>query len=381
MNRNYKVIGITGTVGKTSTCLILHKYFLELQENVISFTTSGIYYNKQIVQKEITSTILLDKHKVLEILEKYPSKYIIYELTAESGSAHIYDKDVFDVMGLTNFKLGVVQSFKSDEDYLAAKLNLFNVTESKYKVINKNSTLFFDKVNYVSISYGNYDSDIYTEEYKLRENLLLSVKLNIFKDYIDTNLIGKLNIENIECVASCLKCLNVLDEETFRKTLSDIIIPGRLEYLYLKGRHIIIDSGYNGIECLYPIISKLDKTKVISVVCTYNFDTEEKINELIKTYRSRKGLFFSYYSRLVIFTKYGRYQGNEDNSLDQLTNLIDNYEVIENRVDAIRYACKHSEENDIILLIGKGDEIVGTNRNTGEQVRDRDIINIFLGGN
>jgi len=382
MNRNYKVIGITGTVGKTSTCLMLHKYFLELNENVISFTTSGIYYNKQIVQQEITSTILLDKKKVLEILNKYPAKYIVYELTAEGGYVHAYDKDIFDVMGLTNFKLGVVQSFKSDEEYLNGKLNLFNITKSKHKVLNKNSTMFFDKVEDKEsiLSYGNFDSDIYTEEFKLRDGLLLSVKLNIFKDFIDTNLIGKLNIENIECVASCLKALNILDEETFRKALSNIVIPGRLEYLYVNKRHVIIDSGYNGVECLWPILKNLDRNRVISVVCTYNFDKEKEITELIKTYRSRKGLIFKFYSRLVIFTKYGRYTGNEEEALDQMTSLIEGYEIIENRIEAIKYAVKHSQENDIILLIGKGDEIVAVNNNTKEEYRDRDIINTFLGG-
>ena len=372
MYTDYISIGITGTVGKTSTCLLLHSYLLNKHYKVITFTTAGIYFNTKCMLNDFPQTTFVDKEKLLEFIDKEKPNYVILELTAEANK--FYATDELHIMALTTFKNNVVQTFSSNDEYLQNKLNLFNTTKSIYKVLNNNCKEFTNNIlsERGIITFGDTNSDIYIVDSKI-EKLKLCIKLNIYDKWIKTNLLSDINKDNILCFISILKVLNKLDFKILKLVLSNINLPGRLEHYEISGRNIIIDSGYNGINGLFPVIQKLKYKNIISVVCTYNFD-ETKKNILTTLYRYQKGLFYNNISSLCIFTKYGKNKGDEKLVLKELTKyLIKNYKIIEDRYDAIKYAWKHSKKGDYILLIGKGNEF-NPNHMTDYQIL-LDVIN------
>lgn len=349
-------IGITGTVGKTTTVLLLHNYLTALGKKVLSISTSGIYLGSECLIRDIGSTSLI-KNNYYDV-EKFANNcdFMITELTAEAGATGFYDNICFDIVALTTFKYGTCQSFKNNEDYLKNKKRLFK--NAKKTIVNGNCK------DFISNNSICFNTDYLKIEKKLlNKDSYLWLKLNIFKDYLFTNLITF--EDNLLCFISIIKELDLLDFKQLRLFLQTVNISGRFEYLNIKGRKIIIDSMYDGVDGVKPIIKTYDN---IVVACTYNFDKRIDNKPITAKYRTEKGEYLSSISKKLILTNYGKNDGDENKAIKELTQNITNFEYIPDRKEAIQKAWNCSKAGDTILLLGKGDEIIKDNKT------DKDII-------
>ncbi len=270
----------------------------------------------------------------------------------------------FDYAIFTNLTHDHLDFHDDLTDYKESKKRLFNVLRNKkYAIINiddVNGDDFIFKKN-SNITYGTRG------EYRI-----LDYDLKINKSSF--SLIHKNRKYNIELDFPCfyniynyLAALIVLNKFGFSipriiEKTNDLKLPkGRMNLLFHKKRYIFIDYAHTPDAVLNVLknVQKFKITKIITIIgCGGNRD---------KLKRPIIGEIATKNSDFVIFTNDNPRYEDETNIIKDITYNLENtnYEIIYNREEAIKKAIEISNENDILMILGKGHEdyqIVGNKR-------------------
>ena len=169
---NTKLIGITGTNGKTSSCLILKSLISQLGFKVIYIGTLGIHYQDQIIDTDMTTP---DSLTICKILNKYSdADYCVMEVSSHALELYRVNNLEFEVVALTNITSDHLDFHKTKENYIKAKLKIFDL-KSNHKLINKEcQSLLPESTNIYQIkTFGvNKESDFYFKDYIQNRNKL-----------------------------------------------------------------------------------------------------------------------------------------------------------------------------------------------------------------
>lgn len=348
------LIGITGTDGKTTTSFILFKMLNHF--NILSgyIGTNGIYYEDDIIHTKNTTPGPLILYKNFSNYHKLNYKYVSMEV-----SSHAIDQKRID--GL-NFKYGIFTNLSHDHlDYHKNIIDYFNTKLKLFKYCNKCIINIDDKFGYKlskkfkSITFGkNPLSNFHITNIKcLKENTFFSFKyLNYEVNDVMINLANEYNVYNV------IPSIIILLEEKINlkfilKYLKNIPkIDGRMEKINYFNNDIYIDFAHtpNALESLIKNIKKYNYNNIYLIFgCTGNRD---------KLKRPKMGVIASNYCDYVIFTEEDSY--NED-PLDIINEMLinvnkNNYEIVLNRKEAILRGISLLNNNDCLLITGKGME-------------------------
>lgn len=382
---NLKIIGVSGTVGKTTVAELIAGYLNFIGKRTFYIGTSGLHCKAaNYIQMNFPSTSPTSVKMLKTFIHGayfYHCEYLVIEVTAETISTGIYDNLDFDIYCFTNLKRDFVRSFKNDEIYFQNKLSIFKRAKV-YKVISsfKNSEL-----NFLLKGLG-VNLKLFKQRHSVDHK---TCKLTMYLDDVEykTNLLSSINAENAACFYTAIKELGLLNIPLLKQYFNSVLIPGRLESLNIAGRQIVIDTGYGGVEGFSPFFKEIKNTNIIVVISSYYFDNNNDFSENIKEKRKQKAKFIYDHSKKMILTATHRRVKNlsttkEQCVLDQLQKGAPNAIQIYNRMEAIKWAVDNSKPNDIIVLIGTGSETWGKigNKNT-TFIGDADYINLLLTNN
>ncbi|MBL7068477.1 MAG: UDP-N-acetylmuramoyl-L-alanyl-D-glutamate--2,6-diaminopimelate ligase [Candidatus Omnitrophica bacterium] len=383
-SKDIKVIGITGTNGKTTIT-----YLLENILNAAAFKTGivgTIRYKiaDRIIDAGNTTPSCLVLQGLIKDMLACSVDYCVMEVSSHGLDQHRTDYIDFDTALFINATREHLDYHKTFERYLDSKARLFEGLEADAAcVLNRDDPnyRFFKKASSTKriISFGiNKDADVYADNIKRDINgSSFTIHRDKEKAIIKTRLIGAHNIYNMLAAASCAISEDIgLDK--IKEGLEKVgAIEGRLQLLDASlGIKIFVDYAHtdDALEKVLTALKELKRKKLITVFgCGGNRDRGK---------RPRMGRVAATLSdRVIITSDNPRFEEPNDIVRDIIKGIdkdLNNFEVILDRRDAIKEALSSAEEDDIVLIAGKGHERYQIVKDKKIPFNDREVAEEFI---
>lgn len=362
--KDLKLIGMTGTNGKTTTCFLLYQALNKAGFKTAYIGTIGFYMDKKIKDLNNTTPDILEMYELLLECVDNNIEYVVMEASSQALDMHRLDGLEFTYGIFSNLTQDHLDYHKNIDNYIKAKQILFdNVKDKTFVNIDDKYYKYFIKEN--SVTYGMGKSDYKLSDYEI------SIEKTIFKvnniSY-KTNLIGKHNLYNVLAVIAVLSELKISDIENIISSL--ISPPGRMDVIRKDNNLIIVDYAHTP-DAVLNVINSLKDIKhnnIVTIIgCGGNRDkTKRPIMSKIACTNSDYVILTSDNPRL-----------EDPNAIieDMLQNLDNkNYEIVVNREKAIIKGIQILEKNDILLVLGKGHETYQIIGNTKYDFDDKKIV-------
>lgn len=346
------MIGVTGTDGKTSSTTIIQEL---LGDDICGYIgTNGYSCRKISGETDNTTPGIESLYRILDEFVKAGCKYVAMEASSEGFYYNRLQGLTFDVGALTNVASEHLNTHKTLENYIDCKKQLFR--QSKLSVLNTNDKYFEDfKALNTYQSYGyNKEADLYIKEYELYPNKTDITYIYKNKEYkITSPLLGQFNIENLSL--AILVCLNL--GKTFEELITrinNLFVPGRMYSVNLgQDFYVLVDYAHtpNGLRRLFDFTNKLNVNR--RIIVTGN------AGERDASKRKYVGELCVLNNDYVYFTYEDPRFEDPLNVIKDLTELVkdkNNYETIVDRHEAIETAILNANKNDLIMILGKGNE-------------------------
>ncbi|HUD06597.1 MAG TPA: UDP-N-acetylmuramoyl-L-alanyl-D-glutamate--2,6-diaminopimelate ligase [Candidatus Saccharimonadales bacterium] len=369
--RNLKVIGVTGTDGKTTTSFFITNVLRQAGHKVALMTTTNVDYGDGKGMREnrsrLTTLGAVDLAKELKKIKEGGAEWLVLEVTSHALAQHRIFGIPIQVAVMTNINHEHFDYHGSFERYRAAKLRLFtqckhNIGGLKTGVVNADdpSANIFEEELPRSLSFGLAKGDIKAK------NLKLSGRGNKFdvdidqKTYsISTQLPGKFNVYNALAAISVGVALK-LEPQVIEKGIASLeSVEGRMTRVD-EGQdfEVIVDYAHTpeSFEKLFNTVRPLTSKRLICVFGSAGRRDEAK--------RSQQGEIAGQMCDLVYATEEDDRDIDGEEILSQIANgaqkagkvLGENLFLIHDREDAVKAAINAAKNGDIVLLLGKGHE-------------------------
>ena len=353
--KNIKFIGITGTNGKTTTAYLTSQLLTQLNIKNAYIGTIGFYINSKFIRElpNTTPDILLLYNILFECLEK-DIKVIVMEVSSHALSYERINGINFDVAGFTNLTEDHLDYHITMEKYLNAKKQILNYIKKDGIMVTNIDDKYgknFKYKNYKTL--GFKESDYKIENYEYTN---LTTKINFKydkKNYnVEINLLNKFNIYNYITALAFVNNLGIKIEDIVRVTNKIYPPNGRNEIIKVGKSIAIVDYAHtpDAVEKIIKSTLETKKGKIITIIgCGGDRDPKK---------RPMMGNIATELSDYVILTNDNPRTENEVNIMKDIIKGItkNNYEIIYDRCIAIKKGLDLLEENDTLLILGKGHE-------------------------
>ncbi len=379
ITKKVKLIGVTGTNGKTTISVLLYNFFEYQNMKCLLLGTNGIQYKDSIYENKNTTPDILVTLEYIKTAYDKGVRCVIMEVSSQAiDNLRVFNFD-FDVAIFTNLTHDHLDYHKNMLLYRDCKGLFIHSVENKKKnliVLNKDDEYYkyFLRVSRSKVvTYGltnNADYKAINIKKTLDRGTSFKVITSKNKYSFKTFLMGEFNIYNI------LACLSVVNHFGFKTELFMnflkyyVTVSGRMEMLKIGNRTFIVDYAHtpDGVKNVLSSIKEYSKNRLICVIgCGGNRD---------KTKRPVIGSLVTSMADYVIFTNDNpRFEDENEIIKDILQTVVkDNYECITNRRSAIKRAIDISKNNDIIAVLGKGCEKRQIINNIKYPFDDKEII-------
>ncbi|MCK5148219.1 UDP-N-acetylmuramoyl-L-alanyl-D-glutamate--2,6-diaminopimelate ligase [bacterium] len=355
-----RIIGITGTNGKTTVVTLLEAIYRAHGEKTGQIGTLGYRWSDCSLSGARTTPDGVELHEIFSLMLNDGVEIVFMEVSSHAVKLHRTDGLNFDGAIFTNFTRDHMDFHQNEADYLDSKLGLFRqLNDTAISVINGSDAKADSfRVNSPGkcLSFGfcaGFDAVIESFEHVQNGcNFILSYKQDTYKFF--TPLWGRFNIENT--AAAVLYALaDGLDSVTIQRGLKMVErVPGRMDgFMAEQGFRVIIDYAHtpDALENVIKTIGDMTSGRVITVFgCGGDRD---------KGKRPLMGRIAEKGSDIVIVTTDNPRSESPDLIIKEILAGIINPEkaiVIQDRKEAIESALSEIYEGDTLLIAGKGHE-------------------------
>ncbi len=332
--KNVYVIGICGTCGKTTTATILYHTLKDQQKKVAYIGTGMIRYEDQTI---MTNNTTLDPiefvHQYLQFLKK--PDYLILEVSSHAILENRINFMHFNALIFTNFSQDHLDFHLNMTNYFEVKKSLFkSLTSKDIAIINAEDKKAKELMSCISSSIYTYG--LFNGKYTL-------------KDYQRKGVLNY-NQYNFLAVYALGKYLR-LNEEKMKKSLDEYLFEiGRSQIIYDQEFLVLIDYAHTPIALKNLLLSlKKQYQRKITLVFGCGGDRDQ-------SKRKKMGLIAKQYADNVILTNDNPRNENPQNIINDILKSSVKAKVILSRKEAILYSIDHAKEQEIIAIVGKGNE-------------------------
>ena len=351
---NLKIIGVTGTDGKTTTATSIQ--YLIGRDKCGYIGTNGVTcakFSHDCPNSTPDPTLL---YKYFQEFYEAGCEYVVMEASSEGFLRGRLDDLYFVAGGYTNITWEHINVHGSFENYVNCKLRLASQTTGKF-IVNLNdeyASKFIEK-SLTSLSYGeNPKSDLWIKDYTITPKYTNVIFVYQNEEYnFVSPLLGKFNVYNLAC--AFLICLSLgMDMETLIDNCINIDVSGRLEMIDLGQKYkVMVDYAHtpNGIKSILDFVRILEINRAIVVIGSAGERDYKKRPIMGKTVLEN--------ADYAIFTYEDPRSENPLDIIKQMVSQINDeskYEIVVDRSQAIKRAIDIAEDNDIVLVLGKGNE-------------------------
>ncbi|HFD8684397.1 UDP-N-acetylmuramoyl-L-alanyl-D-glutamate--2,6-diaminopimelate ligase [Clostridium perfringens] len=380
-----KIIGITGTNGKTTSAFIIKSILEKAGFMTGLIGTIANYIGNKKVDAVRTTPESYELHELFKNMVDAGVEYCVMEVSSHSLELDRVYGVQFEEGIFTNLTRDHLDFHKTFENYYNAKFKLFE--RSNHSIINLDdpygANIVKDieergvktKVSTFSIE---KESDFKAFEIKSHSNgSEFKVNLESIEEF-SINIPGEYNIYNSLGCIICAYNLNI-PMDKIKEGLSDVVIPGRCE-LVAKEKNlpysIIIDYAHtpDGLENILSTVKAFTKNRMISVFgCGGDRD---------KVKRPQMGKIGCELSDIAIITSDNP---RSEEPMDIINDIVkplnyDNFIIEVNRKEAIRKAMNMALEGDVIVIAGKGHETYQILKDETIHFDEREVVYDILEG-
>ena len=359
-SENLKLVGVTGTNGKTTVASLLYQLFKKAGYKVGLLSTVKIMVDTKEYKATHTTPDSLTINKYLKEMNVEGVEFCFMEVSSHGIHQHRTEGLRFEGGIFTNLTHDHLDYHNTFSEYRDVKKSFFDaLPEKAFALVNsddKNGLVMLQntkarKYTYALKSYADYKSQIL-------ENQFGGLLLKINDAEVWTRLIGNFNAYNILAIYATADLLGLEKVEILRLISELESVSGRFQYILSTEKITAIvdyahtpDALKNVLETINSIRTKNEE--LITVVgCGGDRDT---------TKRPKMGHIASVLSTKVIFTSDNPRSEEPETILKEIEKGVapQNYKktlTITDRLQAIKTACQMAQPNDIILIAGKGHE-------------------------
>ena len=344
-----KIVGITGTNGKTTTAAAIYSFLLDLGYKVALQGTRGFFINDERVEEySLTTPIQLGNFEHIYKAKQSGCEFFVMEVSSHAIEQNRIEGLDFELKIHTNITRDHLDYHKTVEEYINVK-NSFFVDESK-KLINKDDkNVKFNSKNcltYALDAPSTYKVDAFS--FNEETHVMLNNLSNMYS--YTSNLMGVFNIYNITAAVAAVHMLTKRDLEEICAVVEDFAgVSGRMEIIS-KNPFIIIDFAHTP-DGMQEVLKSFSHKEIIVVFgAGGNRDIEK---------RPLMGKVASQFAKHIIVTSDNPRFEDPDLIMEDIIKGISNKEnliVDINRKSAIKKAIELYDEKSVILILGKGDE-------------------------
>lgn len=355
--KDLHLIGVTGTNGKTTTCYLVYQLLNKMGIKAAYIGTIGYYRENFSMELSNTTPDILTMYNLLFDAKENGCDTVVLEVSSHALSLHRLDGLRFQIGAFTNLTEDHLDFYKTMEKYLEAKLEFLDyIKENGVFLVNaddETSLSFLNKGKKVFLYGLDEKSDLVISKFTIYPNSTELVLKDKDKTYqVKTNLTSKFNVYNYALAFFILKSLGLNSKQIVEKTIEIYPPKGRCETYLVKKGFAVVDYAHtpDAVEKVISAYKELATSRIITVIgCGGDRD---------RLKRPIMGRIASENSDYVIFTNDNPRTEDEEKIMEDILKGVEkkNYEVILDRHKAIKKALDFIEDNDIVLLLGKGHE-------------------------
>lgn len=358
-----KIIGITGTNGKTTTSYLVASILKKAGKETGIIGTLGILYKNKKLPSDLTTPDPLALHETLADMYAHGVEYVVMEVSAHALYYYKTEGISFCACIFTNLTQDHLDFFPSMDEYGEAKARLFDPSVCAVAIVNgddeKCRSMVFkrEKAGTKTLFYGlDTPTDCFaviTEENLKKTECLLNISDKLCR--VDLLLTGRHNVYNALAAAACAVELGI-DVSTIEEGLSSLkSVCGRLEMVAEVGSaYVYVDFAHtpDGLEKSLNALKKHCKGRLVCLFgCGGNRDKSKR--PLMGEVVAKKSDF------AVLTSDNPRYEDPLDIIADiekGYRRFSARYVVVPDRRKAIDYALDFLKKDDVLLVAGKGGE-------------------------
>ncbi|ECL3664975.1 UDP-N-acetylmuramoyl-L-alanyl-D-glutamate--2,6-diaminopimelate ligase [Campylobacter coli] len=369
IDENIKIIGITGTNGKTTTAAAIYSILLDLGFKCGLCGTRGAFINdEQIDEKSLTTSPILKTLEYLQLATQKKCDFFIMEVSSHALVQNRIEGLKFAAKIFTNITQDHLDFHGNFENYKAAKELFF--TDESLKLINKDTLMIKFNVRN-AFTYGIENPSLYqVKAYSLEDGISAIVALKDQSFHIDSPLLGLFNLYNLLAASACVNELVKPILKDLEKAISGFGgVCGRVEQV---ANGVIVDFAHtpDGIEKVLDTL----KNKKLIVVFGAGGDRD-------KTKRPLMGKIVEHFAKIAIITSDNPRSEEPKDIMNEILSGFQNPDkalMIEDRKEAINKALKLKEKDDLVVILGKGDENTQEIKGIKHPFSDKAVVNEIL---
>ncbi|MGE5197085.1 MAG: UDP-N-acetylmuramoyl-L-alanyl-D-glutamate--2,6-diaminopimelate ligase [Deltaproteobacteria bacterium] len=376
-SREIKVIGITGTNGKTTVSYLLEALLQEGGINTAVIGTVNYRFNGRVLPSINTTPGPVEIQSMLAMMQNDGVGYVAMEVSSHALDQGRTEGINFHSAIFTNLTQDHLDYHGTLENYFFAKSALFKkLPPASFAVINNDdsfSSRLKDETRVEKVTYGlkagaEVTAQDIRPEVSHTEFTLCSGRV---QERIRTRLIGEHNVYNILAAASW-----AMKEGMTLTTIKSAFdkfngVPGRLERIDFPGDFSVFVDYAHTDDALANVIRSLRKISSGKIIVVFGCGGERD-----KTKRPKMGKVVSELADSAIITSDNPRSEPPEEIIDAIKSGISkgNYRVIADRRDAIKESLSAAGVGDIVLVAGKGHENYQIFKDRTIDFDDREVI-------
>ena len=374
-----RLIGITGTNGKTSTSTILKSILDSENEKTLQVGTSGIKPSLEI-NPGLTTPDIFDMYEILSHAENQGFKNVVLEVSSHALSQRRIENIFFDITAFTNLSLDHLDYHKTMEDYFSEKLKLFDLNKENGSSVVLIDNEYGKRISEINshtkcISIENEDVDYSCTSYGIND---LGIKGTLAWDSktldFESKLIGLFNLENLILAAAIAIELNISSKSISEGIKNCTNIVGRLHLVKNKADQMIfLDYGHTP-DAYLKVLKTLKNSfcRPLKVVFGAGGGRDKskrpKMAEVVEKYSEE----------CYLAPDNPRFEDIESINDDVKNGFsFNNHHSFNDRKEALEFALKNLKPDEILIIFGKGIEEYQEINGTKHFYSDSNIIKEF----
>ena len=360
-SKKFKLIGVTGTKGKTTTTYMIKEILEKAGNKVGLIGTIATYINgKMISESSRTTPESIELQKIFAEMVKQGVEYVVMEVSSQSLKLHRVDGCHFDLVVFTNFSEDHISEKEHPDmkDYFESKLKLFEMCDNGIVNVDDLQVTKVPKMFPESkiMTYGiDNTCEVLAKDITITNSYAdFRVKITDRNERVKVSIPGRFSVYNSLAAICVAKKLGIPSEKVI-EALAEIRVPGRSEMVDNKKEiPIMIDYAHSpeSLQNILLAVKSYTRGKVISVFgCGGDRD---------KGKRPIMGEISGRIADFTFITSDNPRTEDPETIVKQIEEGIKktkgNYKVVVDRTEAIKEAIKMASKLDIIVLAGKGHE-------------------------
>ena len=371
--QDIKLVGITGTNGKTTTSFFVYELLNNLGLKTAVIGTIGFYVDDIIIPTTNTTPGMLELYELFKEAKSKNCKCVVMEISSHALIQERIKGLSFDVEGFSNLTEDHLDYHKTMKEYKNAKTKILDYLKNEGLIIINNDDEYADAFKTKRyITYGLSGEDLKINNFSLYEKYF-----NVNFTYENKNYFSKVNVPSDFNVYNYLMSVLIVNNLGFNikdiiNVSSNLYLPkGRCESVKVGNGTAIVDFAHTP-DALEKIISNyktIAKGKVITITGCDGDRDKLKRKPMVKIACSK--------SDYVIFTHVDPFNEDMNAIKEELLSYSDKSksEFIDDRKEAIKKGLDMLESGDYLLILGMGAETFQTIK--GQKIPHSDLEEVL----